>query len=314
MSKPADSAPAVFQPRRVLVVVKQTLKAQAEASDDEKLKKVLSPDNEERARIEATDREHNLTLQHVVSVLSDRDITARCLAREPGENFDAGDADMIVTVGGDGTFLDASHSVLNDVPLLGVNSAPASSHGHFCVTNRGGFEGVLDAILAGRRKPFSLLRLQLAIDGEPVDVPVLNEVAFAHPLWAGTARYKIEVDGETAEHKASGIIVSTPSGSTGFMRSAKGPIADITDTAFAWWVDKPFKTPGVPFPLRGGEVLDGKLTITSQMVEGLLFLDGLHIRREVERGARITFSVHPNPIRAFVDADCHDRYKADEWV
>ncbi len=300
------------QPKRVLVVVKETLKSKALASDEARFKRLLEPDCSENARIERTDQEHRLTLQHVVDVLHDRDIDARCVARAPGEHFDVGNEELIVTVGGDGTFLDASHSVRGTVPMLGVNSAPLTSFGHFCLTDRAGFEATIDAILRGARKPLALLRLQLSIDCQPAfDMPVLNEVLVTHSCPAGTSRYKLEVAGVTAEHKSSGLIISTPSGSTGFMRSAGGPIADIVDQTFAFWVDKPFRTPGERFELRGGEVIDHKLVVTSGMFEGRLYIDGQHITREFPRGSKLTVTVHESPLLAYVNADCHDRFKAD---
>jgi len=310
----ADSqTQAVFKPKRVLVVVKQPLKAVAEESQDERLKKLLAPGEVER--LAKTEQEHKLTLAHVVNALSDRDIDARCVVRHPGEHFDVAPEDeLIITVGGDGTFLDASHSVLNDVPMLGVNSAPHSSFGHFCLTDRTGFEAVLDSILAGKLKTVSLLRLKLTLDDVVIDVPVLNEVFLSHIVPPGTARYKLEVGGETAPHKSSGLIISTPSGSTGFMRSAGGPIADITDQTFAYWVDKPFKVPGVPFPLRGGEVSDGKLVVMSEMIDGMIYLDGAHIARAFPWGSKLTVTVHERPITAYVDPKCHDRFKADMAV
>lgn len=301
--------------KRVLVVVKQPLKALAEASDDQRLKKLLVPNSADHERLVRTQLEHDQSLQHVVSVLSDHGIDARCVIRHPGEHFEIrDDEEMVITVGGDGTFLDASHSVLNDVPMLGVNSAPHSSFGHFCLTDRSGFEAALSSILSGRRKPSSLLRLKLTLDDEVVDIPVLNEVLLAHIIPAGTSRYKLEVGGETASHKSSGLIISTPSGSTGFMRSAAGPIADITDETFAFWVDKPFKTPGVSFPLRGGEVVDGKLVVTSEMIDGMLYIDGAHIQRPFPHGSNLTVTVHESPLRAYVDPACHDRYKSDSWA
>ncbi len=281
------------------------------ASDDERLKRLLDPACSENGRIERTDEEHRLTLQHVVDTLHDRDIDARCVAREPGEPFDVRDEELVVTVGGDGTFLDASHSVRNNVPMLGVNSAPISSFGHFCLTDRAGFNATLDAILSGKRKPLALLRLQLSIDRVPIDIPVLNEVYVTHSNPAGTSRYKLEVSGKTAEHKSSGLFISTPSGSTGFMRAAGGPIADITDKTFAFWVDKPFRNPGERFELRGGEASDNKLLITSGMFDGMIYIDGAHITREFPRGSKLAVSVFDSPLLAYVNADCHDRFKAD---
>ncbi|MBX9668856.1 MAG: NAD(+)/NADH kinase [Candidatus Obscuribacterales bacterium] len=304
-----DKPNYVFKPERVLVLVKQTLKARAAASDDEAMKKLLEP-GDHKDRLDKTDDEHNLTLKHVVGILTDRDITACCMTRTPGETVDVGNNEMLITIGGDGTFLDANHSVKTSIPMLGVNSAPITSFGHFCLTDRTGFEKVFDDILLGKRKPYSLTRLKLTLDDQVIEVPVLNEVLITHSCPAGTSRYKVEVAGGSASHKSSGLIVSTASGSTGFMRAAHGYVLDITDTQYAFWVDKPFIQPGYSYPLRGGVVQkDASVVVTSEMMEGMLYIDGAHISRPFPRGAKLTISVHENPLSAYIDASCHNRFK-----
>ncbi len=299
----------VFKPQRVLVLVKQTLKARAEASEDEEMKKLLEP-GADKDKLDKTDDEHNQTLKHVVGILTDRDITACCVARQPGETVDIRDNEMLLTIGGDGTFLDASHSVKTTVPMLGINSAPITSFGHFCLTDRAGFERVFDDILLGKRKACSLTRLKLTLDDQLIEVPVLNEVLITHSCPAGTSRYKVEAAGASASHKSSGLIVSTASGSTGLMRAANGYVLDITDTQYAFWVDKPFIRPGFVYPLRGGCVQnDASVVVTSEMMEGQLYIDGAHINRAFPRGSKLTVSVHENPLSAYVDPWCHNQFK-----
>ncbi|MBT7296055.1 hypothetical protein HN836_00190, partial [Candidatus Woesearchaeota archaeon] len=48
-------------------------------------------------------------------------------------------ADLIISVGGDGTFLEVSHYVLNS-PILGINSDAQSSTGFFCHANKNNFK------------------------------------------------------------------------------------------------------------------------------------------------------------------------------
>jgi NAD+ kinase len=48
-----------------------------------------------------------------------------------------GRCDLVVTVGGDGTLLGASHGIGPGVPLLGINSSPAHSIGFFCAGKKG---------------------------------------------------------------------------------------------------------------------------------------------------------------------------------
>ena len=75
------------------------------------------------------------------------------------------DVDLVVTVGGDGTLLQASHLMDDKIPVLGVNSDPTQideveefgsefdahrSTGHLCAATVENFEQVLDSILEGQ--------------------------------------------------------------------------------------------------------------------------------------------------------------------
>lgn len=59
---------------------------------------------------------------------------------------------LVVAVGGDGTFLQATHKFAEGVtvPILGVNSSPSSSVGFFCVCNETSFADVIREWLEGR--------------------------------------------------------------------------------------------------------------------------------------------------------------------
>lgn len=299
-----------FKPARVLIIVKQTLKELVQASGQEGLKRLLADDSQDRERIEKSHREHIETLAHVVGVLTDHGIRSRCVERQPGEHFDLeAEDELVITIGGDGTVLDASHSITNDVPVLAINSAPSSSFGHFCLTNRDGFEKELAAIMSGKRKSHKLLRLKLTLDGEVIAMPVLNEVLIAHSSPAGTSRCKFSLPFRTVEHKSSGLLICTPSGSTGFNRSAGGAVHGITDGKICYHVREPFIRPGETCELRTGFVdRKQKLTITSEMLDGTVFIDGAHVSREFNRGSVLTIEAHESDLNLFVDPRCHDRY------
>lgn len=299
-----------FTPSSALIIAKQTLKSLAEDSDDETFRSLLDLDNPERESILSSDEAHRSTLAHVVDVMTERGIECRCVERKPGESFDIKE-DMIVTVGGDGTFLDTSHSVLSAVPMLGVNSAPSTSHGHFCLTAEAGFEEAIDAILSGQQKAYRLLRLQLLVDDDEIPVPpVLNEVLIAHSSPAGTSRYTLEVDDKERARKSSGLVVATPSGSTGLFRSNGGSVQDITDSSFQFLEPAPFIPPEKKRKLLCGSITDGKvLKLRSQMQEGKLFIDGAHIEHPLKRGTTLTVQAHNADLIAFIDPNCHDKYK-----
>lgn len=304
--------PTPFTPDSAQIIVKQTLKAKAEASGDERLLKLLSPESEQREQIERSDSDHRATLEHVVGALTDRGIPATCLNRQPGESFEV-KSPLLCTIGGDGTFLDASHSVTTKVPLLGVNSAPLTSFGHFCLTDRDGFDAVLADILSGARKAYPLLRFKLTLDGQVLTPLVLNEVLIAHSNPAGTSRYVLQIGDKKIEQKSSGLLVSTPSGSTGFNRSAGGVILPITDTRFTYLQREPFLRPNQTAELKSGIVeRTTKLTIVSEMLGGKIFVDGAHISYDFLRGSVLTIEASDDDLMAYINPDCHSSYGGNQ--
>ena len=102
-------------------------------------------------RVRIAHDEHSEMLGMLADELLKRKVQFQSLARED-LNSAVTDVDLVIAVGGDGTFLDASHFVQN-VPLLGVNSSRSSSFGHFCLANDGNLSKILDEIESGARKP-----------------------------------------------------------------------------------------------------------------------------------------------------------------
>src|SRR5262249_6739284 len=119
---------------------------------------------------------------------------------------------------------------VGDGMVIGVNSAPGDSVGHFCSANRENFAERLDAILDLKWRPVELARLQVTLDGKPLQELALNDVLVAHYSPAATTRYLIEVGDHFEEHRSSGVWISTAAGSTAGIGSAGRP---PTPPAFA---------------------------------------------------------------------------------
>src|SRR5437764_10111632 len=122
-----NQIPSAPQMRRVLVVVKKTTyQAEILENKDPRLARLLDEGNAAAVRMEAAHQEHVQTVETVERELAARGIAFKTVDRgQVGQELK--DTDLVITIGGDGTFLDVSHS-LTHIPLLGVNSAPGSSH------------------------------------------------------------------------------------------------------------------------------------------------------------------------------------------
>src|SRR5688572_26676487 len=107
--------------------------------------------------------DHQRTLDVVVRELS-RAGAQTLLLRRAHAAFDTSDAELVIAVGGDGTLLAASHNV-DDVPILGVNSAPNYSIGFFCGATRKDFRERLEQALAGKLRKVTLARMAVSLNG-----------------------------------------------------------------------------------------------------------------------------------------------------
>ena len=133
------------------------------------------------------------------------------------------DSDMVLSVGGDGTFLSASKRVADSgVPILGVNFGRLG----FLSENRP--EDIAEAVLSGSYEIEDRTMLQASLEGEDLIQGfwpyALNEVAVRR---IGGAVLGINVnvnDMELPTYWADGLLVATSSGSTAYSLSAGGPI------------------------------------------------------------------------------------------
>jgi len=163
-----------------------------------------------------------------------RDIDAWAVPASESDD-DAGrlaDTDAIVVLGGDGTFLRAAMAAaLADVPILGINSGKV---GFLSKAEHDDLEDVLGTLVAGDYdfEPRMVLDATV-IDGGGVLAPrsytALNEAAIVRGASARVVHAEVKVeDSHVATYICDGIVVASPTGSTGYSFSAGGPIIDPT--------------------------------------------------------------------------------------
>jgi NAD+ kinase len=137
--------------------------------------------------------------------------------------------DVLVVLGGDGTFLRAAQAVaVVDVPILGINLGKV---GFLSKAEAHELEPMLDKLLAGDY----VLRDRMALAGDimPAGRPAtstftaLNDIVIARGALARVVRLDVTIDeSHLATFVADGLVVSSPTGSTGYSFSAGGPILD----------------------------------------------------------------------------------------
>ncbi len=134
-------------------------------------------------------------------------------------------ADMVISMGGDGTFLEAAMRVgSKEIPILGINMGRL---GFLSDITPAELAATIEQVYAGDYSVDERRVLQLTYSkGTPEGYPfALNEVAVLKRDVSSMISIRVEVGGEyLTTYQADGLIVCTPTGSTGYALSVGGPI------------------------------------------------------------------------------------------
>ena len=276
---------------RILVVYKKSQLQLYEEHESRSMEELRKREPALWERFRYAHDENSVAVEQVRLRLNERELTAQFVYRadyNTAEGFD-----LVVSIGGDGTLLDVSHSVRTR-PLLGVVSSTMSV-GHFCATNAQGFGSLLDQWLEGAVQPYTLNRIQLIHNGVPVQTPVLNEVLFAATVPAAVSRYVLQVGEIQETHKSSGVWIATAAGSTAAIRSAGGEVMKPNDKRLQYLVREPYMEPGQTYALQRGTI-PGPIEVLSKMRTATAYLDGHREQISLELGDRIRLQPHPFPL------------------
>lgn len=134
--------------------------------------------------------------------------------------------DLAIVIGGDGTLLNAARSLVNfEVPLLGVNLGRL---GFLTDISPDTLTQSLDEIFAGEydEEPRGLLHTCIYRQGELINQSsAFNDVVIHKWNGARMLEYETYIDDQFINTtRSDGIIVSTPTGSTGYALSGGGPL------------------------------------------------------------------------------------------
>jgi len=131
------------------------------------------------------------------------------------------DCDILVVLGDDSAILSAFMNIESEIPVLGVSMDGP----HFLTEIEiRDFENYLKKILKNEYWMERRIRLNVEVDGKKLPM-ALNEIALCNTKTGGLLRYSLKIDNELVwRDSGDGVIVSTPTGSTGYGLSAGGPI------------------------------------------------------------------------------------------
>ncbi|NJE08334.1 NAD(+) kinase [Thermococcus sp. M39] len=139
----------------------------------------------------------------------------------PLENMDV---DVIIAIGGDGTILRIEHRTKKDIPILGINMGTL---GFLTEVEPNEAFFAINKLIEGDYYIDERIKLRTYLNGENTVPDALNEVAILTGIPGKIMHLKYYVDdGLADEVRSDGLIVSTPTGSTGYAMSAGGPFLD----------------------------------------------------------------------------------------
>jgi NAD+ kinase len=225
---------------------------------------------------------------------------------QPDGTVSAAGADLLVSVGGDGMLIRAVEvAMVDNVPVLGVNMGRL---GYLTQIEPAGLEQALKAFLAGEHTVEERMTLRVTLTGadgaDQIERIALNEAAVEKDLPGHTVRIASSIrDRPFMTYEADGLLVATPTGSTAYNLSARGPILSPGMRALVL-------TPVAPhMQFDRALVLDPSEWVTLEILEprqAVLVVDGFTVAslrpgstvtcREGERSARLVM---------FSDADFH---------
>ncbi len=207
--------------------------------------------------------------------------------------------DVIIAVGGDGTFLRASkYSFKKEIPVLGIN---VGNLGFLTVVDTCNMYNAIDRVLKDMYKVEKRMLLEgrffkgkEAIENKALPYLALNEFAITRSMLGKIIRFEIVVNGISIKNfAADGVIISTPTGSTAYSLSAGGPIVEPRSEVI-------IITPICPHTLLSRSIIlnpDNKLEImiNSRNEKDSMSVDGKTVPVSIESG--YTFKVKKSKLK-----------------
>jgi NAD+ kinase len=216
--------------------------------------------------------------------------------------------DLVIAVGGDGTFLAASRAIVDyDIPLIGINLGRL---GFLVDISPNELPDKLHRILQGHyiEEPRYLLRTKIIREQQVIhEETALNEVAVHRWVTPSMIEIVTKIDGVFLNSQRSdGLIVSTPTGSTAYSLSAGGPILYPTLNALVLVPLNPHTLSNRPIVVNDSVEIEISFCQTKQ-INALVTCDHIEIPK-VFISDKILIKKEPKPIRIIHPED-HDFFR-----
>lgn len=210
--------------------------------------------------------------------------------------------DLIIAVGGDGTFLRAAQFIGRQL-VLGVNADTLNKEGFFMSCDKSNFKSMLEKILDGRIKIKKFPRLEAYINNKKIGAAALNEFFIGPKKAYHAAKYIISLEGAKERQKSSGVLVTTPAGSYAWAKACGIRNMPLGSNNFQFVVREPYE--GKVF--RGYRLKkrvltpNQKLKIVSEMLDGTIVADSVGKEHSFMNGSTAKVGLSKNYLNVVWD-------------
>lgn len=199
-------------------------------------------------------------------------------------------ADLVISVGGDGTFLEAAKRVGDSgIPILGINMGRLGFLADFSPCE---IDSAIDQACRGLLpiESRSVLHVEFSA-GKSHGYPfALNEVAVLKRDVSSMISIRVEINGEyLTTYQADGLIINTPTGSTGYALSVGGPVMSPMSDILGLVPVAPHSLSARPLTLTADACIS--LSVESRNHNFLVAIDGRS--ESCEEGVSLTIRKAP---------------------
>ncbi|WP_342752364.1 NAD(+)/NADH kinase [Nitrosopumilus sp. b1] len=188
--------------------------------------------------------------------------------------------DLVVTLGGDGTTLRAFRQLRNEVPVLTINVG--GNRGILSEITIDELDTAINQMLAGKIILEKRTRVVASCAGKDFP-PALNEIYINRTNLTKTAEFEIKFQNDTVKQKMDGVIIATPSGSTGHSFSLGGPILhESLDVLIITPVAPVYRLESIVVPDEKVEIIcshDCNVVMDAQVVKSAGFGEPITIKK-----------------------------------
>jgi len=223
-----------------------------------------------------TTREYKATMEIVKNILKKYGLNFHLANRDRLRKSQFQNKELVIAVGGDGTFLRAAQFIQNQ-PIFGVNADVKNKEGFFTSSDKNDFELKLRKIIRNEVNIRKFPRLEACINNKKINTLALNEFYIGPKKSYHAAKYVVEIDGKKERQKSGGILVTTPAGSYAWASACSNKRLALDSKNYQFIVREPYEgTIFKNYKLRNVLLSRSqKVKIISEMLDGILIADSV---------------------------------------